>query len=116
MNQHPFPSDIFGLVTAWLHVEFRRRRLYARRGPGPRRRHSHRYRGPRRRRGEGERLPVAPDYYFRLGDIAKIGNAQDLMPKVNSKTDAELFADHRDTLKSIRRATWPASSHWNETN
>ena len=35
---------------------------------------------------------IAPDYYFRLGDIAKIGNTQDLMPKVNSKTDAELFA------------------------
>jgi carboxymethylenebutenolidase len=36
---------------------------------------------------------VAPDYYFRLGDIAKVSSTQELLPKVNSKTDAELFAD-----------------------
>src|SRR5215813_4402374 len=46
-----------------------------------------------RRLGHAGAFAVAPDYYFRLGDIAKIGNTQDLMPKVNSKTDAELFAD-----------------------
>ena len=46
-----------------------------------------------RRLGHAGAFAIAPDYYFRLGDIAKIGNTQDLMPKVNSKTDAELFAD-----------------------
>jgi len=45
-----------------------------------------------RRLGHAGAFAIAPDYYFRLGDIAKIGNTQDLMPKVNSKTDAELFA------------------------
>jgi carboxymethylenebutenolidase len=36
---------------------------------------------------------VAPDYYFRLGDLTKITDMKELFPKVNSKTDAELFAD-----------------------
>jgi carboxymethylenebutenolidase len=36
---------------------------------------------------------VAPDYYFRMGDLTKITDMKDLFPKVNSKTDAELFAD-----------------------
>jgi len=36
---------------------------------------------------------VAPDYYFRLGDMTKVTDTQELMPKVNSKSDAELFAD-----------------------
>lgn len=38
-------------------------------------------------------LAVAPDYYFRLGDLAKITEASQLMPLVNSKPDTELFAD-----------------------
>jgi carboxymethylenebutenolidase len=36
---------------------------------------------------------VAPDYYFRKGDLAKISDLQTLMPLVNSKADAELIAD-----------------------
>src|SRR3974390_3445276 len=35
---------------------------------------------------------VAPDYYFRLGDMPKVTDTQELMPKGNSKSDAELFA------------------------
>ncbi len=38
-------------------------------------------------------LAVAPDYYFRKGDLTKITQQPDLMPIVNAKTDAELFAD-----------------------
>src|ERR1700752_2874957 len=37
-------------------------------------------------------LAVAPDYYFRKGDLTKITNQSDLMPIVNSKPDAELDA------------------------
>jgi carboxymethylenebutenolidase len=36
---------------------------------------------------------VAPDYYFRKGDLTKITEIPALMPLVNSKPDAELFAD-----------------------
>src|SRR4030088_3663343 len=36
---------------------------------------------------------VAPDYYFRLGDLTKISAVQQLMPLVNSKPDAQLVAD-----------------------
>jgi carboxymethylenebutenolidase len=36
---------------------------------------------------------VAPDYYFRKGDLTKITNQPDLMPLVNGKPDAELFSD-----------------------
>jgi carboxymethylenebutenolidase len=36
---------------------------------------------------------VAPDYYFRHGDLAKISDIQKLMPLVNSKSDIELIAD-----------------------
>jgi carboxymethylenebutenolidase len=36
---------------------------------------------------------VAPDYYFRKGDLAKISDIQELLPLVNSKPDQELFAD-----------------------
>src|SRR5262249_31155870 len=38
-------------------------------------------------------LAVAPDYYFRKGDLAKVTEQAELMPLVNAKTDAELFAD-----------------------
>lgn len=38
-------------------------------------------------------LAVAPDYYFRKGDLTKIPEIKDLMPLVNAKPDAELFAD-----------------------
>jgi carboxymethylenebutenolidase len=35
----------------------------------------------------------APDYYFRKGDLTKVTAQPELMPLVNSKPDAELFAD-----------------------
>src|SRR6202161_4819589 len=39
-------------------------------------------------------LAIAPDYYFRAGvDLTKIEDLQKLFPIVNSKPDAELFAD-----------------------
>src|ERR1700753_48651 len=38
-------------------------------------------------------LAVAPDYYFRKGDLTKITEIPALLPIVNTKTDAELFAD-----------------------
>jgi carboxymethylenebutenolidase len=46
-----------------------------------------------RRFGHLGAFAVAPDYYFRLGDMTKVTDTQELMPKVNSKTDAELFSD-----------------------
>ena len=46
-----------------------------------------------RRLAHAGAFAVAPDYYFRLGEIAKIASTQELMPKVNSKSDTELFAD-----------------------
>jgi carboxymethylenebutenolidase len=36
---------------------------------------------------------VAPDYYFRLGDLTQITQPAQLMPLVNSKPDHELFSD-----------------------
>src|SRR5882757_2274338 len=36
---------------------------------------------------------VAPDYYFRKGDLTKVTEMPQLMPLVNSKPDAELFSD-----------------------
>jgi carboxymethylenebutenolidase len=36
---------------------------------------------------------VAPDYYFRTGDLTKITEMPALFPIVNAKTDDELFAD-----------------------
>jgi carboxymethylenebutenolidase len=36
---------------------------------------------------------IAPDYYFRKGDLTKITEFKDLMPLVNAKADSELFAD-----------------------
>ena len=38
-------------------------------------------------------LAVAPDYYFRKGDLTKITEQAQLMPIVNAKPDAELNAD-----------------------
>src|SRR5215475_11501352 len=38
-------------------------------------------------------LAIAPDYYFRKGDLTKVTAQPELMPLVNSKPDAELFAD-----------------------
>ena len=36
---------------------------------------------------------VAPDYYFRLGDLTKITEIPQLIPLVNGKPDMELFSD-----------------------
>jgi carboxymethylenebutenolidase len=46
-----------------------------------------------RRLGKLGAFAVAPDYYFRLGDLTKITQPSELMPLVNSKSDHELFAD-----------------------
>jgi carboxymethylenebutenolidase len=36
---------------------------------------------------------VAPDYYFRKGDLTKITDMQQVLPVVNAKPDAELLSD-----------------------
>src|SRR5262249_4151335 len=36
---------------------------------------------------------VAPDYYFRKGDLTKISDIKELLPLVNAKPDSELFSD-----------------------
>jgi carboxymethylenebutenolidase len=41
---------------------------------------------------------VAPDYYFRSGDLTKITEIPQLMPLVNSKPDAELLSDLDSTV------------------
>jgi carboxymethylenebutenolidase len=46
-----------------------------------------------RRLGKLGAFAVAPDYYFRKGDLTKITEIAQLMPLVNAKPDAELFAD-----------------------
>src|SRR5215813_5508522 len=46
-----------------------------------------------RRLGKLGAFAVAADYYFRKGDLTKITEIPALLPIVNTKTDAELFAD-----------------------
>lgn len=46
-----------------------------------------------RRLGKLGAVAVAPDYYFRLGDLTKITEFSQLMPLVNSKPDEQLFSD-----------------------
>jgi carboxymethylenebutenolidase len=46
-----------------------------------------------RRLGKLGALAVAPDYYFRLGDMTGITNPSELMALVNTKPDRELFSD-----------------------
>lgn len=46
-----------------------------------------------RRLGKLGAFAVAPDYYFRLGNMTQISDPSRLMPLVNSKPDGELFAD-----------------------
>jgi carboxymethylenebutenolidase len=41
---------------------------------------------------------VAPDYYFRKGDLTKIADIQQLLPAVNAKPDAELLSDLDSTV------------------
>lgn len=49
-------------------------------------------------------LAVAPDYYFRNGDLTKVSEQAKLMPLVNAKTDAELFADLDATVEWAKAA------------
>ena len=51
-----------------------------------------------RRLGHLGAFAVAPDYYFRMGDITQITEMDKIFPKVNAKTDTELFADLDATL------------------
>jgi carboxymethylenebutenolidase len=46
-----------------------------------------------RRWAKAGAFAVAPDYYFRKGDLAKIKEMPQLFPLVNSKPDTELFSD-----------------------
>jgi carboxymethylenebutenolidase len=46
-----------------------------------------------RRLGKLGAFAIAPDYYFRIGDMTKITDSSELMPLVNSKPDQELFSD-----------------------
>jgi carboxymethylenebutenolidase len=46
-----------------------------------------------RRLGALGAFAVAPDIYFRLGDLTQITQPAQLMPLVNSKPDSELFSD-----------------------
>src|SRR5436190_3888500 len=46
-----------------------------------------------RRLGKLGAFAIAPDYYYRKGDLTKVTNQPDLMPLVNAKPDAELFSD-----------------------
>src|SRR5579871_6356701 len=46
-----------------------------------------------RRLGKLGAFAVAPDYYFRKGDLTKITEMPALFPIVNAKTDTELFSD-----------------------
>ena len=46
-----------------------------------------------RRLGKLGAFAIAPDYYFRKGDLTKITEMPQLMPLVNSKPDAELSSD-----------------------
>ncbi len=41
---------------------------------------------------------VAPDYYFRKGDLTKVADIQQLVPLVNSKPDVELLSDLDSTV------------------
>jgi carboxymethylenebutenolidase len=52
---------------------------------------------------------IAPDYYFRMGDLVKVTSREPLMKAVNSKSDAELFADLDATVAF-------AKSHGGDTN
>ena len=46
-----------------------------------------------RRLAKAGAFAVTPDYYFRKGDIGKMTDMKEVLPIVNAKTDAELFAD-----------------------
>jgi len=52
-----------------------------------------------RRLGKLGALAVAPNYYFRQGNLAGISEIKDLMPLVNAKSDAELISDLDTTIR-----------------
>lgn len=52
-----------------------------------------------RRLGKLGALAVAPDYYFRQGQLAGISDIRSLMPLVNAKPDTELIADLDATVR-----------------
>jgi carboxymethylenebutenolidase len=52
-----------------------------------------------RRLGKLGALAVAPDYYFRQGNLTSISEIKDLMPLVNAKSDAELISDLDATVR-----------------
>jgi carboxymethylenebutenolidase len=56
-----------------------------------------------RRLGKLGALAIAPDYYFRKGDLTKITDIPALLPIVNTKTDEELFADLDATVAWAKR-------------
>ena len=45
---------------------------------------------------------VAPDYYFRKGDMTKVTDIKELFPIVNTKADTELFSDLDATVAFAR--------------
>jgi carboxymethylenebutenolidase len=52
-----------------------------------------------RRLAKAGALAVAPDYYFRKGDLTKVTDMAQLRPLVNSKPDAELISDLDATVE-----------------
>ena len=51
-----------------------------------------------RRLGKLGAFAVAPDYYFRKGDLTKVTEMAQLLPQVNAKPDSELFSDLDSTV------------------
>jgi carboxymethylenebutenolidase len=51
-----------------------------------------------RRLGKLGAFAIAPDYYFRKGDLTKITEMSQLIPLVNAKPDAELLSDLDSTV------------------
>jgi carboxymethylenebutenolidase len=52
-----------------------------------------------RRLGKLGAFAVAPDYYFRKGDLTKVTEMSQLIPLVNSKPDLELLSDLDSTVE-----------------
>jgi carboxymethylenebutenolidase len=52
-----------------------------------------------RRLAKAGAFAIAPDYYFRKGDLTKITDMAQLRPAVNSKPDAELISDLDATVE-----------------
>ncbi|MDQ6868649.1 MAG: dienelactone hydrolase family protein [Pseudomonadota bacterium] len=55
-----------------------------------------------RRLGKLGAFAIAPDYYFRLGDLTQIAQPAQLTPLVNGKPDHELFSDLDATVDWAR--------------